>query len=85
MLWIDFLLRLPAFLHDVSVWTNRSDESSDDVSIDHKFVLHLLTVVLPELKLVYFPLGTLMLLPCRCQRHKTFFFFAADDKSQTLD
>jgi hypothetical protein len=48
-------------------------------------VLHLLTVVLPELKLVYFPLGTLMLLPCRCQRHKTFFFFAADDKSQTLD
>jgi hypothetical protein len=67
ILWIDFLLRLPSLIHDISLWT--SDNShSDDVnskapSVDYKFVLFILTVIFPELRLVYFPLGTLVLLP----------------------
>lgn len=67
-LWIDILLRLPAFIHDVAAWTSQPANPHEDVSIDYKFVLHLLTVVLPELKLVYFPLGTFMLLPCRSKK-----------------
>jgi hypothetical protein len=35
---------------------------------DHGFVVHLLTVVFPELRLIYFPLGTMILLPGRQSR-----------------
>jgi len=75
MIWIDFLLRLPSFVRDFSTWTMTADVSvatgirSTD-SLDFKFVMHFLTVVLPELKLVYFPLGTLMLLPGVAERRR---------------
>jgi lauroyl/myristoyl acyltransferase len=39
------------------------DVSSKAPSVDYKFVLFILTVIFPELRLVYFPLGTLVLLP----------------------
>ena len=70
ILWIDFLLRLPSFIHDISLWTFDNKFGDDDStttattpSVDKKFVLYILTVIFPELRLIYFPIATFILLP----------------------
>jgi hypothetical protein len=63
ILWIDLLLRIPSFIHDVSLWTRGDENLSSVPTVSYKFVLYVLTVIFPELKLLYFPLATLIMLP----------------------
>lgn len=65
------LLQFPALAVDTEVWITQEDSRSRNVA--HAFVIYILTGILPELHLVFVPMGMWVLLPngsiprgCQC-------------------
>lgn len=63
ILWVEFMFRIPFFIQQLSTWADIGKTSNPTTYIDKKFVLHVVVIIFPELKLFLVPLATLLLLP----------------------
>ena len=50
IMWIDILLRIPSFIHDISLWTTGDEILKTVPSVSYKFVLYILTGIVGFIK-----------------------------------